>query len=178
MHADHLGDSYDLVKRFFAIALHPIAEIFAHPRFIPPDIRDAYTKLTSIPVLDANNEGDYALFLDPDTGIHLPDGANQKQSRSHVSLAYLCEVFEEFTPSFLVCYDQGFHRRDDRTLFEQVMQKREYLQEMGIESFYYVSHAPFLFASDSISILHRVAEMVVENGIPQSKLEPDPRTGV
>lgn len=177
MHPKHLGDSYDLVKRFFATALDPIAKLYAHPRFIPPDIRAAYTKVTSIPVLGEPFGGEFALFLDPDVGIHLPDGANQKTSRKHVSLAFLCEVFEDFSPTFLICYDQGHHRSPNLTGLTQRERKQQYLARQGLQSFYYVSHAPLLFVANSIDKLQRIAGVILENGIPSNKLEPAPSAG-
>ena len=38
MHKDHLGDSYDLVKRFFCQVLDEIVPLYADPRFVPEPI--------------------------------------------------------------------------------------------------------------------------------------------
>ena len=34
-----LGDSYDLVKRFWKKSLEPVAPLYSHPRFVPSTIR-------------------------------------------------------------------------------------------------------------------------------------------
>jgi hypothetical protein len=52
----YLGDSYDLIKRFWHEALEPIAPLYAHPKFIPADLRTRFTTLTSIPILDSPPE--------------------------------------------------------------------------------------------------------------------------
>ena len=46
MDEKYLGDSYDLVERFFSQVLDPIARLYAHSKFVPPEIRDPYTKIT------------------------------------------------------------------------------------------------------------------------------------
>jgi hypothetical protein len=50
----YLGDSYDIVKRFWSESLRAVAPLLAHPRFVPADIRMQYTSVTSIPVLDTD----------------------------------------------------------------------------------------------------------------------------
>src|SRR5438552_17254728 len=35
VHEKYLGDSYDLVKRFWCESLGPVAPLYAHPRFVP-----------------------------------------------------------------------------------------------------------------------------------------------
>jgi hypothetical protein len=71
MNQKFLGDSYDLVKRFLAQTVNPIATIYAHPKFVPEEMREKYTKLTTIPVLGSAPEGRFGILLDPDTGISL-----------------------------------------------------------------------------------------------------------
>jgi len=174
MHEQHLGDSYDLVKRFLAIALNSVAPVCAHARFIPEDLRAAYSRLTTIPVCKDPPKGEYSLFLDPDTGIHLPNGINQRTNRKHVSLAFLSQVFVEYAPSLLICYDQGFKRSSDSTELDQRALKRDYLTNVGLESFYYVSHAPLLFVAEDINRLKVLANLLMEMGIPARMLEPQP----
>lgn len=178
MHKKHLGDSYDLVKRFFAQALGSIATIYADSRFIPDGIRTDYGKLISIDILPENVNHEFALFLDPDTGIYLPDGAQQNTTRSHTSLDDIIKIFGESKPAFLICYDQAFHRKLGLSKAEQRRQKREYLKTKGLESFYYVSHACFLFVATEKDMLQRIASEIRNNGIPPEKLEHgQPNTG-
>ncbi len=51
----YLGDSYDLVKRFWSESLRSVGPLYAYSRFVPADIRVQYTAVTSIPILDTDN---------------------------------------------------------------------------------------------------------------------------
>lgn len=86
MHERYLGDSYDIVKRFFGEQLSPIAPMHAHPRFVPNDLYDAFTRLTTIPIWDENADVEFSLLLDPHTGIPLPDAAMQDVRISHAPI--------------------------------------------------------------------------------------------
>src|SRR5437867_2849648 len=77
MREKYLGDSYDLVKRFWAESLSPVGRLLAHPGFIPAEMRAQYTLITNIPMLDSLNSQNidsrgFGLLMDPDTGIPLP----------------------------------------------------------------------------------------------------------
>jgi hypothetical protein len=50
MQRKHLGDSYDLVKRFWADNLVSFGQLLAHPRFVPNEIRSEYKTLTGVSV--------------------------------------------------------------------------------------------------------------------------------
>jgi hypothetical protein len=51
MNRDYLGDSYDAVKRLWQQVLAGAAPLYAEPRFVPPELRDDFTRLTGIPIL-------------------------------------------------------------------------------------------------------------------------------
>jgi hypothetical protein len=48
MNQKYLGDSYDMVKRFWADILRPIAPLCAHPDFIPEPVRERFLRLTGM----------------------------------------------------------------------------------------------------------------------------------
>ena len=52
MHQRYLGDSYDIVKRFWAESRRSIAHLYAHSKFVPSRMRAEYTLSTTIRVLD------------------------------------------------------------------------------------------------------------------------------
>ena len=168
----YLGDSYDLVKRFWCEALQPIAPLLAHPRFVPVEIRDRFSKLTTIPILDISRIPDtpFAIFLDPHTGIPLPSGSAHGATPAHASLPFIVEFIEKYHPSFLICFDQSVHRRHRLTSVEQRGSKRDYLRDLGISSFYYVSHAPFLFVAERNRTLFAIRKRLIDLGIPESRI--------
>ena len=48
------------------------------------------------------------------------------------------------------------------------------LQKLRIASFYYVSHAPFLFVAEDVADLELVRHQLVDSGIPEWRIEvPD-----
>ncbi len=167
----YLGDSYDIVKRFWAKSLHPVAPLYAHPRFVPEEIRAEYKAVTSIPVLDTDSppERPFGLLLDPDTGIPLATESKTKATASHAPLSFIVEVNKQLRPTYMICFDQSYHRSHKLKKPEQLEQKREFLRGHGLNSFYYVSHAPFLFVARKAEILNKVRRRLVSLGIPRSR---------
>jgi hypothetical protein len=47
----------------------------------------------------------------------------------------------------------------------------EYLDQHEVSSFYYVSHAPFLFMADGVGIIDQIYEEFVLLGIPKGRLQ-------
>lgn len=81
----YLGDSYDIVKRFWAERLQVIAPLLAHPRFVPLPIRSEFENMVGMRVLDPGNPPShpFGLFLDPHTGVPLPTKGTHKATSSH-----------------------------------------------------------------------------------------------
>lgn len=64
MHHSFLGDSYDIVKRFWGERLANIAPLIAHPRFVPREIRREFELIVGIPILDeGRTPSKFGLFL-------------------------------------------------------------------------------------------------------------------
>src|SRR5207244_11033429 len=53
-----------------------------------------------------------------------------------------------------ICFDQSYHRHHELSRELQRAKKMQFLQRHGIASFYYVSHAPFLFMARKAEVLH------------------------
>lgn len=170
----YLGDSYDIVKRFWAESLRGIAPLYSHPHFVQPEIRRRYTSLTTIPVLEINSlpEHLFGLLLDPDTGIPLPSDRPSPIRRSHAPLSFIVQVVAELKPAYLICFDQSFHRRAIPSKPDQLERKREFLHGHDIASFYYLSQAPFLFMADRIKSLLVIQKLLLSLGIPQERFSP------
>jgi hypothetical protein len=163
------------VKRFWHDKLGSIAPLYAHPRFIPSGIRQRYTAVTSIPILDESRrpKGAFGLLLDPHTGIPLTTESATEASASHASLPYIVSINQELKPAYMVCFDQSYHRRHELSKAEQRERKRTYLQRRGIWSFYYVSHAPFVFMAAKPAHLAAIRRQLTSLGIPQRRFEPE-----
>lgn len=173
----YLGDSFDVVKRFWAESLTPVARLYAHPRFIPLSIRGRYTAMTTIAVLDPDKppDGRFGLLFDPHTGIPLPATSPAEASASHAPLSFIIGTNAALRPEYMICFDQSYHRRHELTTSEQLELKREFLQARGIGSFYYVSHAPFLFMAERAESLAAVKDRLVALGVPQERFAQRPR---
>jgi len=167
----YLGDSYDIVKRFWAHALRDIAPMYAHPRFVPVDLRAQFSALTTIEILDSNRlpETPFGMLLDPHTGIPLPDARCQKVSIALAPVSFIAEQFAILGPAFIVCFDQTHdrHRSKELGIDDQREAKRDALLSLGVYSFYYLSHAPFLFMAKDIGMLKRVRDSLTATGIPE-----------
>jgi len=166
-----LGDSYDLVKRFWKKSLEPVAPLYAHPRFVPSTIRTHYTAVTTLPILDTRPHGRVGVLIDPDTGIPLPDSTATRATTKYASLLFIIELNKELHPEYIICFDQSFHRKHELSKEERREKKMTFLRERGIHSFYYVSHAPFLFAAQTTHILVSVLGCLISQGIPKSRFQ-------
>src|ERR1043165_4679070 len=104
MEETKLGDSYDIVKRFWGTTLRPVATLYAHDRFIAPTLRPQYSTITTIPVFDTNRipQRPFGLLLDPDNGVPLPNAKGQKVSRRLAPLDFIIREFSELKPHFVV----------------------------------------------------------------------------
>jgi hypothetical protein len=168
----YLGDSYDLVKRFWSKSLEPIGLLYAHPKFVPSAIYAKYTTATSVPILGTRPEGRFGILLDPDTGVPLPSPSSRSATRSHASLQFIIDLTMELSPDYMICFDQSYHREHALSKEKQKEAKRSFLSDHGIMSFYYVSHAPFLFMASDKHILRSILGRLIALGIPETRFQP------
>ena len=162
------GDSYDLVKRFFAEAVRSLGyAVYIEPMLTGEwDGReDQLLRLLQVQhVRDhvSSNERS-ALLIDPDTGI------SERSSPKHVSLGRIVEHL--VTHDLIFAFDQSFSRIGDA---DAVMRsKLERLNVCGAAGFYYNSHARFLFAASSWEPLAALQARLRESGLPTSRLLPN-----
>jgi hypothetical protein len=166
MKRDFLGDSYDAVKRLWRDLLLHWAPLHADVRFIPEDLRTNFTLLTGIPMLTDNRPDVFSILNDPDTGIRLPGEQNQSESRSHISISFIMRQLAESGARCVITFDQSDYRHSRMNRKEQRQAKMRSLGESGFHSFYYVSHAPFLFATSNLQALREVRQILIATGIP------------
>jgi hypothetical protein len=172
MKAKYLGDSYDAVKRLWQQILADSAPLYAEPRFIEVGLEARFTRLTGIPILPAQPPAAFSILNDPDTGIRLPGEVNQAESQKHISIATILSQLRHPAPRCIVTFDQSHYRRRDRDRREQRLVKIRSLSEQGACAFYYVSHAPFLFAFSTPEALEDIKSRLLGAGIPENRLEP------
>ena len=173
MKDEYLGDSYDAVKRLWCDLLAEWVPLYAEPRFIPNEIRREFTAFTRIPILGAHRPAAYSLLNDPDTGIRLPDRSNQSEGFTHISLATIRGQVLESDVRCVITFDQSHHREKDFNAGEQRLAKRDWLKRNDVYSFYYVSHAPFLFAFANTGHMDTVRAILHKAGVPVGRIEAD-----
>ncbi|MFZ5763024.1 MAG: hypothetical protein ACOY8P_08880 [Thermodesulfobacteriota bacterium] len=170
MKRQFLGDSYDAVKRLWQETFAEWAPLLAEPQFIPEDIWNDFTKITRIPLLSGHRPPAYSIFNDPDTGIRLPDRKNQKEGLTHVSLATIKNQLMNPAVRCVVTFDQSHHREPGFTPSDQRNAKVSWLRQQKLHAFYYVSHAPFLFAFSEPKYMKEARERLLKVGIPESRI--------
>lgn len=173
MKGEFLGDSYDAVKRMWREMLADWAPLYAEPRFFPKkdEFRQKFTRLTGIQMLTGNPPSAYSILNDPDTGIKLPGKQNQKVGGAHVTIAFIADQLRTKGARCVITFDQSVHRSHSLSPEDQRNAKMRRLAEDGFQSFYYSSHAPFLFAVANKEALEEVRMLLVNAGIPSDRLE-------
>jgi len=166
-----LGDSYDAVKRMWRDMLADWAPLYAEPRFIPgADLQQAFTRLTRIPILQGEPTYPFSILNDPDTGIRLPGEQNQQEGRTHVTIETIVDQLRNGARC-VTTFDQSDYRRGNLSLGDQHRMKLRFLSRKGGHGFYYVSHAPFLFAVHDAGVLEQLREILRNAGLPDNRIE-------
>jgi hypothetical protein len=109
-------------------------------------------------------------LLDPHTGIPVPSEGAAEAAASHAPLPLIAHLNAALRPANMICFEQSYHRRHELSKPDQVEKKREFLRLEGIDSFYYQSHAPFLFMAETAEELSAVKERLISLGIPQDRV--------
>jgi len=164
MKQKYLGDSYDLVKRFFCIALATLGyEVVIDPMFTGEwngKEETFYRLIGARPLGDSPNSRRTALFIDPDTGVREVAG------KRHVSFDRIVAELQNHALVFV--FDQSFSYQAKP---EVVMcEKLAAIRNRGCHGFYYDSHARFLFVSRGTENLNMLVRRLSELGIPHSRL--------
>jgi hypothetical protein len=165
MRADFLGDSYDIVKRFFCEALDSLGfTVYIDPMLTGAwsGQEESFFRFLGVRRLTTGERlhGMTALFFDPDTGV------NEKGGPAHVSYDQLVQEAESHAIVF--SFDQAFSRAGESGPKLQV--KLGALAARGCAALCYASHAHFLFVSRQQAHLGRLRTHLIELGLPPSRL--------
>lgn len=165
MNLSFLGDSYDLVKRFFCFELSALGyKVVVDPMFTGmwKGREREFFGLIGV-AMDATvppNAIRTALFVDPDTGV------KHKSSTQHVSFDRLAQ--EASSHALVFSFDQSFSRRAKP--IEVMKGKLSALKDRGCHAMYYDSHARFLFVSKHEKPLRELRTHLVSLGLPTKRL--------
>lgn len=171
MKRQYLGDSYDAVKRLWRDLFQEWAPLYADSRFIPDEMREAFTLFTKIPILMEMPRKPFSILNDPDTGIRLPGENNQKEGRTHISISTIATQLKNECVKCVITYDQSYYRHDRGSHLEQRRAKMRELRRLGFQSLYYVSHAPFCFTVQTHQTFVELENILKAAGIPANRLE-------
>jgi hypothetical protein len=112
----------------------------------------------------------FSILNDPDTGIRLPAEVNQSEGRTHIAVNTIADQLRSGALC-IVTFDQSDYRNNGMKRDEQRRAKMFALAQKGFHSFYYVSHAPFLFALSDQDSFYKTRELLENAGIPKNRLE-------
>ena len=165
MNPKYLGDSYDLVKRFFCRELSLLGySVAVDPMFTgawSANEQEFYRLIGAEPIAgERTTSTRAALFLDPDTGI------NEKGGGKHASFDRLAQ--EAASYELVFAFDQSFSRQCKP---EKVMrEKLSALRSRGCHGMFYDSHARFVFVATERHALHELQLQLLSLGLPASRL--------
>ncbi|MDX1439105.1 MAG: hypothetical protein R3284_04300 [Rubricoccaceae bacterium] len=164
MNPQWFGDSFDIVKRFFAEVLRELDyEIFVDP-MSTGDWSELETRFLTFlgvqHIRDVKDTQRSALLLDPDTGI------GKRETKKHTSIQRI--ITELGNHNIVFAFDQSFSR--GRPSLPQMREKLEHVQSLGAFAFFYDSHARFLFASRSRQDLDSVVGQLIAVGLPSTRI--------
>lgn len=157
------GDSYDIVKRFFVgVVTANGYTVYADPMFTGRGERAFLRFIQAATHADGASLKNSALFMDPDTGVSVHDGA----SKRHTNVTALVEKLSEHDLVFV--FDQAFSRALPAR--PQLFRKLRKLQALGAHAFYYDSHARFLFCTRTLARLTSLRRAIVKTGLPENRV--------
>jgi len=164
MNPTYLGDSYDVVKRFFC----GIARSAGYAVYIDPMFTGDWTsqqRATFFRFLGARELGasspqfPAALLVDPDTGVRSTPG------RAHTTFTSITSRCDRF--ALVIVFDQAFPRGNNGR--EIITSKLASLRTLGIRGVYYDSHARFLVCGKSSARVMRFHKALIQAGLPAAR---------
>jgi hypothetical protein len=161
----YLGDSYDIVKRFFCEAIRNLGyTVYIDPMFTGAwaGEDEAFGKFLGVTHMLHRDpiQTKAALFFDPDTGV------KDTQTTAHVSFDRLAQAADVQTLVF--AFDQSFSKNTNPR--EQMMEKLAQMHARQCHGFYYDAHARFLFVSRDDAPLRALEEQLCGLGLPARRL--------
>lgn len=183
MNRKHLGDSYDIVKRFLLHAIAPrtvwaafpmltdnwkSADIVAYENFL-------HVKVAQPKVIDSSfNRAEYFsvslrnqwIFIDPNIGVKvtLSDKIRSSEHVLSCELIWLCDGNDD---RLVLAYDQSHPRGKEAA---SIKGKLDHFGRQGISSFAYLSHACFLVMSRNEANLRSARERILVTRLSQDRI--------
>jgi hypothetical protein len=164
MNPAYLGDSYDIVKRFFCDAVRALG----YSVYVDPMYTGAWTPTQSrsfLRFLGAQTLGAItpptraALLIDPDTGIRA------RRSSAHVSFEDVVARCRQF--SIVIVFDQSFSRGP--AVRTDLVRKLGILRKLGVRGVYFDSHARFLICGSKPAPVMRFQKSLTRMGLPRER---------
>ena len=106
MNPKWVGDSYDIVKRFFAEQLNEIGyRVVVDPMLTGKwdGLEDQFYKFLNVNPSSEKSDGKSALLLDPDTGV------GRKRTKKHITIEDIADQLLQYEIVF--AFDQSFSSR-------------------------------------------------------------------
>ena len=180
MHPAKYGDTYEMAKICMLRWLERFGPWGIHPMYFPKrgEPRDEafpcnYADFLGITcvggdirtpgsLVEAVDNWQGALFLDPDTGLWRDRGAD----RTHVGIPDLIAIGQAHNRKdrLTLVYDQSIDRNDPkhRSRRDQIRAKLTTLEDAGIHSAAYVSHIAFIWLSDNPDVVTQATRNVLQ----------------
>ena len=184
MERKHLGDDYDLVKRYLMALISPNGEWGIVPMFtddwLPADI-ESYERLLGGHVLthellslDTDRQQYFRaaaaaghVFIDPNTGI-LVKRTRATKAPIYIFVEELSELVPERPDSFTLVYDQSIANGADARKVEEA--KLDILGESGIKGVAYAAPVSFQILSRNQDLIAQARQRLEESDIPPHRI--------
>jgi hypothetical protein len=163
MNPKYLGDSYDIVKRFFCDVSRSLGyTVYVDPMYTGSWSRGAsrsFLRLIGARELAMTVTSPAVLLIDPDKGIR------DRPGPAHTTFSTVAGRCEQFT--LCLVFDQAFsrgpHVRDD------LVRKLRSLRALGIRGVYFDSHTRFLICGKKPAPVMRFQKALSEAGVPRDR---------
>lgn len=165
MNPTYLGDSYDLVKRFFCLELSQLGYSVDVDPMLTGDWSAEQRKAFYLLIgknTDPQEKSKTALFLDPDTGI------KERRSAQHVSFDQIADEAKRYQVVF--AFDQSFRRQAQAQVRSEVLRKLAEIRSRDCHGMYYESHARFFFVAKQRDVLEGLRRHFLCLGLPAFRL--------
>ena len=184
MELRHLGDDYDLIKRYLMALLAPDGDWAIVPMFtdewLPADI-ESYERLLGGRVLtpellgpDTDRQEYFRVaadaghvFIDPNTGVKVKR-MRGVEAPKYVFVEELCELVRERSDHLTLVYDQSIANGADATRVEE--DKLDILGESGVQGIAYAAPVSFLILSRKQDLIAQARQRLGESGIPPRRI--------
>jgi hypothetical protein len=164
MNPAYIGDSYDIVKRFFCATAHSIRyAVYVEPMFTgdwTSSQRTSFFRFIGARRMPAKGHTTpAALLIDPDKGVRAQPGPAHT---TFATIAHRCQQFE-----LVIVFDQSFARGP--RVRGDLGRKLLSLRQLGVRGLYYNSHARFLICGKGPGPPMRFRKSLIEAGLPAQR---------